>query len=165
MATVVVTGETSKNQTQKNPARLKWGQNGIRRLIGNASRKAENPNRAGRHQPSTRQALLWLGTAPSDRKRQTFPLVGGQRLSNSLAEGRGYLITVLFWIVYSGRSVAAQYGQAVHITKVTSANLIYGTVDVPGEIKGFSCASDVDGDLDKGNGNVSTQVNCYVLSK
>lgn len=34
-----------------------------------------------------------------------------------------------------------------------------------GEIKGFSCVSDVSGDLDKGDGNISSDVKCYVLTK
>jgi hypothetical protein len=73
---------------------------------------------------------------------------------------------VLFGLVYSGRSVAAQYGQSYRITEVTSGDLSYpASVNVQGEVKGFACVSDVSGDLDKGDGDISTQRKCYVLSK
>lgn len=77
------------------------------------------------------------------------------------------LLGALLWVAYSGRSVAAQFGsENYHITKATSVDLSYpGSVRVPGEIKGFSCVADVHGDLDKGDGDINSDVNCYVLSK
>jgi len=75
------------------------------------------------------------------------------------------LIGVLLWQAYPGRSVAAQYGLNGQSYNITRASATFGTVNVPGAVMGFSCAPDVNGDLIKGDGIVSTQVTCYVLSK
>jgi hypothetical protein len=60
---------------------------------------------------------------------------------------------------------AAQYGQATRITKLTGVELMNGPINVPGEVKGFSCVADVDADLIKGDGIISSRTECYVLSK
>jgi hypothetical protein len=72
------------------------------------------------------------------------------------------LAGVLFWLAYSSYSVSAQYGQGYRITRIYSLS---GSLDVSGEVKGFSCVSDVSGSLDKGDGIISTDAQCYVLSK
>jgi hypothetical protein len=84
-------------------------------------------------------------------------------------------LSVLVWLAYSGRPIAAQVGsETYHVTQVDSRQLsdassypsIGGNVQIPGkEVKGFSCVADVDGDLDKGDGRISSDVKCYVLSK
>jgi hypothetical protein len=73
-----------------------------------------------------------------------------------------FLVCVLCGLTYSGRKAAAQSGSGYHITRMTS---IYGSLSVSGEVKGFSCGSNVDGMLDKGTGSISTDVTCYVLSR
>jgi hypothetical protein len=75
------------------------------------------------------------------------------------------LAAVSLWLAISGHSVAAQYGQGTRITKLTGLDLMNGPVNVPGEVKGFSCVADVDGNLDKGNGDITSTDVCYVLSK
>jgi len=75
------------------------------------------------------------------------------------------LVGIWSWLAYSGRSVAAQYGlngQTYNITRTTATS---GTISVPGAVMGFSCASDVQGDLSKGDGQITSDVTCYVLSK
>jgi hypothetical protein len=72
------------------------------------------------------------------------------------------LASVLFWMMYSSHLVSAQYGQGYRITRIYS---LPGSLDVTGEVKGFSCVSDVSGNLDKGDGSISTNAQCYVLSK
>lgn len=61
-----------------------------------------------------------------------------------------------------------------HVTQVDQQQLsdaasypsIGGNVQIPGkEVKGFSCVADVDGNLDKGDGHISSDVKCFVLSK
>jgi len=84
-------------------------------------------------------------------------------------------VFILSWVLYSVRRVGAQVGtETYHVTAVDSRQLedasrytaIGGTVQVPGkEIAGFSCVSDVDGHLDKDGGRISSDVECYVLSK
>jgi hypothetical protein len=71
------------------------------------------------------------------------------------------LILVLCGLTYSERKAVAQAGSGYKITKTT----LYGSPAVPGEVKGFSCTSDVDGLLDKGTGLISSQVTCYILSR
>jgi hypothetical protein len=73
------------------------------------------------------------------------------------------LASIVAWQAYSGRSVSAQYG--VRITKLAGMELMNGPINVSGEIRGFSCVSDVSGDLDKGDGSISSDVQCYVLSR
>jgi len=76
------------------------------------------------------------------------------------------LLGTLLWLAHFDRSAAAQFGQTLHITQVKYTDLLSGTVSVPGDVRGFSCASDVDGRLESGNGHVQTTgVDCYVLSK
>jgi hypothetical protein len=85
------------------------------------------------------------------------------------------LLCVLSWLIYSvGRSEAQTGAETYHVTAVESRQLedatrykmLGGDVQVPGkEIKGFSCVSDVDGHLDKDGGRISSDVECYVLSK
>ena len=73
------------------------------------------------------------------------------------------LLIGLIWQQYFGHEVAAQYG--TRITKLSGVELMNGPVSISGEIKGFSCIADVSGDLDKGDGNISSNTECYVLSK
>jgi hypothetical protein len=73
------------------------------------------------------------------------------------------LLVVLIWKQYSGRGVAAQFG--TRITKLSGPELMNGPISVSGEIKGFSCISDVSGELDKGDGNISSDTECYVLTR
>jgi hypothetical protein len=77
------------------------------------------------------------------------------------------LVVVLIWFAYSARPAAAQYGnQTLHITTIKYSDFLSGVVSVPGDVKGFSCAADVDGRLESGNGHIQTTgVDCYVLSK
>jgi hypothetical protein len=73
----------------------------------------------------------------------------------------------------SGASEASRT-ETYHVTKVDDQELssaskystIGGNVRIPGnEVKGFSCVSDVHGDLDKGDGDINSDVTCYILSK
>jgi hypothetical protein len=73
------------------------------------------------------------------------------------------LLVGLIWQQYSRHSVAAQYG--TRITKFSGVELTNGPISVSGEIKGFSCIADVRGDLDKGDGNISSDTECYVLTR
>ena len=73
------------------------------------------------------------------------------------------LLIGLIWQRYSGHEVSAQYG--TRITKLSGGELMNGPVSVSGDIKGFSCVSDVSGDLDKGDGSISSNTECYVLTK
>jgi hypothetical protein len=75
------------------------------------------------------------------------------------------LLGFLLWLSYSGRSLAAQYGSIGETYKITKTFTSPSTVNVSGAVMGFSCTPDVEADLIKGDGIVSTQVNCYVLSK
>jgi hypothetical protein len=77
------------------------------------------------------------------------------------------LLGALLWLAFSGHSTAAQFGgENYRITKVASVDLSFsGSVRVSGEVKGFSCVPDVHGDLFKGDGDIRSDVSCYVLSK
>jgi hypothetical protein len=64
--------------------------------------------------------------------------------------------------------------ETYHVTQVDQQQLldavrypsIGGDVQIHGkEVKGFSCVADVDGNLDKGNGRIRSDVKCFVLSK
>ena len=75
------------------------------------------------------------------------------------------LAGALVWTSISGPSAKAQYGQATRITKLTGIELANGPVNVQGDVKGFSCIADVDADLIKGDGIISSKVECYVLTR
>jgi len=74
------------------------------------------------------------------------------------------LLTLMIW-EHAGHAVAAQYGYP-RVTKVSSSDLATGLpiTGVSGEIKGFACTSDVSGDIDSGDGRISTDEQCYVLT-
>jgi hypothetical protein len=58
IAITVVTGVTKRNHRVNISARSSGNQLGIRRSMGNASRNAANPNKAGEHHRSGDQILL-----------------------------------------------------------------------------------------------------------
>jgi hypothetical protein len=60
----------------------------------------------------------------------------------------------------SGSSVASA-SDYYHVTKVPPG----GSVSVSGAVQGFSCTADVDGNLDKDGGRISSDVQCFVLSR
>jgi hypothetical protein len=64
-----------------------------------------------------------------------------------------------------GNPIASYGTTTYHITKATALDISTGSVSVQGEIKGFSCTSDTKGNLDKIGGHISSEEQCFVLSK
>jgi len=65
-AITVVTGVTRKNHNIKSSAKLRCGQKGIPRSIGNETRNKPNPSRAGAQNASTGQTLIFGKVDSSD---------------------------------------------------------------------------------------------------
>ena len=64
-----------------------------------------------------------------------------------------------------GSSTSSYGATTYHVTKVTPLDISTGSIRVQGEVKGFSCASDTNGNLDKSGGLITSEEQCFVLSK
>jgi len=73
------------------------------------------------------------------------------------------IITVVLASVLLGFSFSAYSTRASSSVTVTEVQIGQNFVD--GEIVGFSCVSETDGELSEGTGGINGSTSCYVLTK
>jgi hypothetical protein len=91
IAITVVIGVMKRNHNAKISTRLRWGQNGTWRSIGNEKRKATKPSKEGKHHRRGSQALSWRRAVCSDSvtlnpsTNSILAVLGGEKLMRSLS--------------------------------------------------------------------------------